>query len=295
MLLSSDAPVIELAPSIVAHVARASPMLAAIRAASGESLPALQWAPGLVVTDAARLPAQEAYSVALPIGRVVAATPLGRDPRLGLAMLKLVEVGPTLCLETAPPPPPGAVLLVLGADADAGPSARLTVADAPAFASSSVACLAAPPGYLPTGGPVLSESGALVGLCVTSPGGVAVVVPCSRIETFVSGIRIRAERQLRGWIGAALQPVAMRDPASRLPAPPTGRLVLRVVRDGPAARAGVRPGDILLALDGIPMTGHGSLRSLLGPELVGREVELVLTRRGRITRCRLVVEAKPAA
>ena len=270
-------------------------MLAAIRTTSGDSIPGLQWASGLVVTDAACLPVQEAYAVALPIGEVVAATPSRRDPRLGLAILKLVEASPLLRLDPGPPLSAGEVLLVLGVDADATPVARLTVSDGPVCAGSPITCLAAPPGYLPTGGPVLSESGALVGLCVTSPDETAVVVPCAEIEALVSGAGIGSEKQVRGWIGAALQPVAMRDRESRLPVSPTGRLVLRVFRGGPAARAGVLPGDILLALDGVPMSGRGSLRSLLGPELVGREVELVLARHGQITRCRLVVEAKPAA
>ncbi|MGH7153768.1 MAG: hypothetical protein ACREF3_07540, partial [Acetobacteraceae bacterium] len=114
---------------------RASPILAAIQTASGETLAGLHWTPGLVITDGARLPVQEAYSVALPIGHVVAATLLRHDPGgkfgRGLAALKLVEASPVLSLDPGPPPSQDAVLLVLGADADAAPIARLTVADEP--------------------------------------------------------------------------------------------------------------------------------------------------------------------
>jgi S1-C subfamily serine protease len=64
--------------------------------------------------------------------------------------------------------------------------------------------------------------------------------------------------------------------------------------NGPADEAGILPGDILLSMDGQRMNGPGSLRSLLGPERIGREVNVRLARQGEIRTRRLTVAAQPA-
>ena len=283
--------------SIAAQVTRAAPLLAAIRLASGACLTGLLWRPDLVVTADSSLPAQEAYAVALADGQILAARALRRDAGHGIAALGLVGTGPVAVIEPAARPDVGAVLLTLAAGPDAAPSGRLAVVRSVysnGRSSPPRITLDAAPGYLAEGGPVLDDKGALVGLCLGVQDQLPWVVPYAAIADFLGDEPTGALVQ-RGWIGAALQPISVADSLRRLAGQPTGRLVIGLTPNGPAAQAGILPGDILLSVDGQRMNGQGSLRSLLGPERIGRKVDVRLARHGQIRTRRLTVAAQPAS
>ena len=281
--------------SIAAQVVRAAPLLAAIRLASGACLTGLLWRPDLVVTADSSLPAQEAYAVVLTDGQTLAARALRRDPARGIAALGLVGTGPVAVIEPAARPAAGAVLLALAAAPDATPTGRLAVVRSlQGGSSASCIILEAAPGSLAEGGPVFDDRGALVGLCVGGPGQAPCVVPHGAIAAFVGDEHTGALMR-RGWIGAALQPVSVADSLRRITGQATGRLVIGLTPNGPAAQAGILPGDILLSVDGQRMNGPGSLRSLLGPERIGRSVDVRLARHGQIRTRRLIVAAQPAS
>jgi S1-C subfamily serine protease len=281
--------------SIAAQVVRAAPLLAAIRLASGTCLTGLLWRHDLVVTADSSLPAQEAYAVALANGQTLAARTLRRDPGLGIAALGLVGTAPTAPIEPAARPAVGAVLLALMASPDATPTGRLAVVHSlhsEGRSSPPRIVLDAAPGFLPEGGPVFDDRGALVGLCAGSRDQPPCIVSHAAIADFLgdepAGALIR-----RGWIGAALQPVSVAASLRRIAGQATGRLVISLTPNGPADEAGILPGDILLTVDGQRMNGPGSLRSLLGSERIGREVNVRLARNGQIRTRRLTVAAQP--
>jgi S1-C subfamily serine protease len=63
-----------------------------------------------------------------------------------------------------------------------------------------------------------------------------------------------------------------------------------VVEGSPAARAGLRGEDLVVALGGSPVTGVGDLQRLMTEELIGTAVDLVVVREGRELTLRLVPE-----
>ena len=288
----------EWSQSIAPHVVRAAPLLAAIRLPPGACLSGLLWRPDLVISAASPLPGQEAYAVTLAVGQTLAARPLRRDSGRGIAALALVGTGPATQIEPAALPALGAVVLVLAAGADASPTGRLvTVSDLRVSGSAPQPriILDAAPGVLAEGGPVFDDTGALVGLCIGGSDQPPSVVPYATIAEFV-GDEPAATGALmrRGWIGASLQPVSVSDSLRRIAGQETGRLVIGVARNGPAAQAGILPGDILLSLDGQRMNGPGSLRAMLGPERIGRKVDVRLARHGQIRTRHVFVATQPA-
>lgn len=283
--------------SIAPHVVRAAPLLAAIRLASGAWLTGLLWRPGVVITAASALPTQEAYAVALAGGQTLAARSVRRDPGRGIAALALIGTGPATQIEPAAHPALGAVLLVLAAGANATPSGRLvTVSRLRSNGSPSQPriVLDAVPGALAEGGPVFDDTGALVGLCIGGYDQPPSVVPYAAIAEFVGGEPPAAGALMRrGWLGASLQPVSVTENLRRIAGQETGRLVIGVAPNGPAAQAGILPGDILLSIDGQRMNGPGSLRAMLGPERIGRKVDVRLVRHGQIRTRHVIVAAQP--
>jgi S1-C subfamily serine protease len=70
-------------------------------------------------------------------------------------------------------------------------------------------------------------------------------------------------------------------------------MVVSLAPSGPADLAGLRPGDVLLSLDGHSISGAHALRAFLGPERVGRQVEVRLLRDGQIETRHVTVAPQP--
>ena len=94
--------------------------------------------------------------------------------------------------------------------------------------------------------------------------------------------RLRDGRVRRAWLGIACETVPVDRRVQRSFELPGARAVLvRTVESAsPAALVGVRPGDLLLSLDGVRLDGVDALLRLLTEERVGRPVEVELLRRG---------------
>ena len=68
-----------------------------------------------------------------------------------------------------------------------------------------------------------------------------------------------------------------------------------IVPDGPAAKAGIREGDVLLALDGRPVEGPGPLLRMLTADAIGRQVRLQILRSGRLIELEATLTQRPIA
>ncbi len=97
----------------------------------------------------------------------------------------------------------------------------------------------------------------------------------------------------RGWLGVSLQPITIPDTLVQRAGQTTARQVVSVTKGGPAERAGLRGGDILLSVDRTPTTGNYALRSFLVPERVGSQVELRVMRDGLLHTAVMTIETQP--
>jgi S1-C subfamily serine protease len=115
--------------------------------------------------------------------------------------------------------------------------------------------------------------------------GIAFAIPSDEARPVVKEL-ITRHRVDRGWIGVALADISEdgTDP---------GVGVADVVRGSPAAQAGVRPGDVILAIDGQPIYNTLGLIRIVASQPPGRTVRLRIYRQGRAFEVSVVVGRRP--
>ena len=290
----------QISDALAALVQDAAPLLCAIRTGPNRHVTGMIWRPDLVVTCDQPLPAQESYTVVLPEGAsLVPARPARRDPTANLASLELDTQQPQPSLRSAREPMVGSLAVVLNADVDATPTAQMAMVRrvTPNGPIGPTITLDLPNDGV-EGGFVLDVRGGLLGMLIPGLGGDALVVPHATIARFADPLTMagaappRLTREGRPWIGVALQPIALTDEARPVAGQKSGRLVVSITPNGPADRAGVRLGDVILAIDGKSVMGSG-IRSILGSEQIGLPVRVRLLRDGMLLSCSVVVSPHP--
>jgi S1-C subfamily serine protease len=288
----------QLSDAIAGQVAAAAPILAAIRIGPNRHISGIVWHRDLVITSDQALPAQDSYTVVLPGGVLTAARPARRDPAGNLATLRLEGAGNPGQILAPAEPRVGALALALAADVDAAPLARLTairkIATSRTDGGDRSLTLDMPANLVEEGGPVLDAAGALLGMATVGANGQATVIPHAALARMLDVSQGQAINGRRGWLGLALQPITVPDKMRSTVGQSSGRMVVSLAPSGPAQLAGLRPGDILLSLDGHSVSGAHALRAFLGPERVGRQVEVRLMREGQLETRQLTVAPQPS-
>ena len=127
-----------------------------------------------------------------------------------------------------------------------------------------------------SGGALVNAYGELVGVNsdIFSPSGgnigIGFAIPVSTAKAVLDQI-VAHGRVIRGWIGAEYaDPVSMQTPCAE-----RGVCVVGIYDKGPAALAGLHPGDVLLMLDGEPIANQLELRNREASLAPGTKVELL--------------------
>jgi S1-C subfamily serine protease len=147
-----------------------------------------------------------------------------------------------------------------------------------------------------SGGPLVSSRGEVVGVntaVILGAQGICFAV-ASNTANFVLGELVRHGRVRRAFIGIAAQQIAiprrLRHAAGLTQE--SAVLAASVETGSPADRAGVKARDIILSLDGTPITGGDDLIRALVGDKIGRTVEIEVLRNGSIQALALVPEER---
>ncbi len=144
------------------------------------------------------------------------------------------------------------------------------------------------------GGAFVDTSGALVGITTASTiRGLGVVIPSAIAWKTAQGL-LEHGRTKSGYIGVAGQQVQLSE-GQRTDGRDEAVLVIAVNRDGPAAKAGLLVGDLILALDGQPITSPDDLLDLLTGDRVGKAATLRILRGGSATELPVTVGERGAS
>ena len=135
-----------------------------------------------------------------------------------------------------------------------------------------------------SGGPLVDTHGRVVGVntaIIAGAQGIAFAIPAATARIVASAL-MQHGRVRRAFVGiSALATPIGRQIVSSLALPAaTGIRVLDIDAGGPAARAGVRAGDILVALDGVALATLTDLQRALVADAIGRPVLVTIVRRG---------------
>jgi len=152
-----------------------------------------------------------------------------------------------------------------------------------------------------SGGPLFNLKGEVVGIntAIVSGGqGIGFAIPVNVAKSLLAQLKSKG-KAVRGWLGVVIQRVTPELAKNFGLKEPEGALVSNVVDDGPAARAGIRRGDVIVAFDGKTIKEMEQLPRIVAATEIGRRVKVRLIRERELTEVTVtVVEAKesiPAA
>ena len=139
------------------------------------------------------------------------------------------------------------------------------------------------------GGPLIDADGAVIGMNTrTLLRGADVAVPVATLRRVVGELEQHGGVR-RGYLGVGAYPAVL---SPQLAGRDRGALVANVEDGGPAAGAGLLVGDIIVELDGEPVSGPDSLRTTLG-DRPGKAVKLVLLRGGARVELDVTLGSRP--
>jgi serine protease Do len=137
-----------------------------------------------------------------------------------------------------------------------------------------------------SGGPMFDLNGNVIGIntALISPTGgnigLGFAIPAEQARPVIDALR-RGSKVQRGYIGVSLQPLDD-DIAQSLGLPKNqGELIRGVTAGGPAARAGIEQGDVVVSVAGQPVTPDQSLAYLVASQSVGARIPVELIRNGQ--------------
>lgn len=242
---------------------------------------------GYLLTNEHVIAEAEQIVVALKDGRETSARIIGRDPETDLAVLKIdLPNLPAITIGDSDQIAIGDVLLAIGNPFGVGQTVTMGIASATGrnhlgintYEDFIQTDAAINPGN--SGGALIDAHGNLVGINTAlfsrSGGsqGIGFAIPIKLALQVLDSI-VEHGKVIRGWLGIEVQALAG-ELADSLGVP--GVLVAGVFRDGPAAQAGLQPGDIILRIDGKVASDGLSSMNQVARMRPGQQVKVLIQR-----------------
>jgi serine protease DegQ len=260
---------------------------------------------GYVLTNHHVVEAADEIEVALADGKKLLAKVVGNDPETDLAVLRVSSENlPAITFGSSEALRVGDVVLAIGNPFGVGQTVTSGIVSAlgrtglgiNTFENFIQTDAAINPGN--SGGALVDAGGNLVGINTAifsrSGGsmGIGFAIPVSTAKMVLEQI-VRSGSVTRGWIGVEVQEItpalaeSFKLPSSR------GALIAGVLRNGPADRAGVKPGDVLVEVEGKPVGDPTSMLNLIAALAPGKPAKMKLKRQDKELDATVTVGRRP--
>ena len=252
---------------------------------------------GTIVTNNHVIDGADEITVVLNDRREFGATLVLADPKTDLAVLKIDTGGeslPHVAMRDSDDLDVGDLVLAIGNPFGVGQTVTMGIVSALARTNVGITDYSffiqtdasINPGN--SGGALIGTDGRLVGINTAifsnqrqngGSVGIGFAVPSNMVSTVLRAAEIG--EVIRPWLGARTQSVTPDLAAGLGLQRPAGALVGDVYPEGPAARAGLQAGDVVIALDGREILDNGALRYRVATRAPGERVRMRIIRNGR--------------
>jgi Do/DeqQ family serine protease len=265
-------------------------------------------ATGLVVTNNHVIEGADEVKVSLADKREFEATLVLKDPRTDLAILRIKdshERFPVLDFADSDAVQVGDVVLAIGNPFGVGQTVTHGIVSALARTQVGISDYqffiqtdaAINPGN--SGGALVDLTGKLVGINTAifsrSGGsqGIGFAIPANMVRVVVGSAKTGGSAVVRPWLGAKLQAVTADIADSMGLKRPTGALIANVVPNSPAARAGLKPGDLIVSVDGQDVEDPNAFDYRFATKPLGGSAKLGVLRAGREQATTVALQSAP--
>jgi len=261
---------------------------------------------GLIVTNNHVIDGADTITVELNDGREVAAKVVGTDDKTDLALLK-VDAGkdlPTIKFGNSDRMRVGDWVIAVGNPFGVGKTATVGIIsarhrDIGAGPFDDFLQIDAPINQGNSGGPALNLNGEVVGInaAIFTPSGgnvgIGFAIPSTMAREVIADLKDDGKID-RGWLGVHIQGLTPAIADSLNLKKPEGALVAKVNEDSPAAKGGLRQGDVILAVDGKDVTRLRDLPRYIASLNAGDKAEIVVWRDGKKQSLKVTIGEAPA-
>ena len=280
---------VNLSNELAAATERAAASIVAVHGRRGIGSSGIAWRGNLIVTSSEGVRVEEGIKLLLPDGRVATARLRGRDSGSDLAVLETDAAGlPPLDFAADAALKVGQLALAVGRTANTGPIASFGIVSGVSgewktwrggkldpFVRLDIS-------VYPTlsGGAAVDAAGKLIGLVSTGLSRSSVFAVTGATINRIAGQLVEKGHISHGFLGVALQPVALPEEIKEKLQQDTGIMLLGIEPEGPAFVGGLILGDVLVAADGKSLPGPEALAQLLERTPAGQTVKFQVLRAG---------------
>ncbi|HYL87152.1 MAG TPA: Do family serine endopeptidase [Burkholderiales bacterium] len=260
---------------------------------------------GYVLTNHHVVESADEIEVALADGKKLLAKVVGNDPETDLAVLRVnADDLPAISFGSSETLRVGDVVLAIGDPFGVGQTVTSGIVSAlgrtglglNTFENFIQTDAAINPGN--SGGALIDARGNLIGINTAifsrSGGsmGIGFAIPVSTAKMVLDQI-VKSGSVTRGWIGVEVQEITPPVAESFKLDNTRGALIAGVLRGGPADKAGVKPGDVLLEVHGKPVADPAGMLNLIAALAPGQSVKMKLRRQGQDIDATVTVGRRP--